>query len=404
MAAYQFEDIINYDNNSGVVIADTEQIKARVEEMMRTVFGPNVDVTEETPMGRLVEMMTVIMSQTLGVNAQNANQYNINLASGIFLDAIGALYGIYRRAATRTRVRVTVTGTPRTIINTDSIAENSEGYKFTPESAITIGDDGTGDGYFVAMESGLIPCDKGTLTGIVSGVIGWDSINNNTSTPTIYGADLETDAAYRDRILSARATGSASIAGITNAIYASDNQISSAYVMENGYGQAIVKRGITIPAHSIYVCVFGGNDNNIAEAIFRTKTAGAGYTYEAGTAPLHTVTVTDEHTGNTYRVFFFRPKDTSMAFSVKVNRYLYAGTNLQYDIKEALKTFCQESGIGATITRENAVAYIASKIPSVKILSLSVGVSGQEKQDMIELSANSIPTTNDENITVEIEQ
>ena len=94
METYDFTDLYRLDNNAGVVITDTADIKSRVEDMMKTVFGADVDVTEETPMGRLVEMITVLMSQTLSINAQNANQFNINLATGVYLDAIGSLFGI----------------------------------------------------------------------------------------------------------------------------------------------------------------------------------------------------------------------------------------------------------------------------------------------------------------------
>ena len=400
METYDFTDLYRLDNNAGVVITDTADIKSRVEDMMKTVFGADVDVTEETPMGRLVEMITVLMSQTLSINAQNANQFNINLATGVYLDAIGSLFGITRRAATRTRVRVTVTGAQNTVIPISCVAETTEGHKFYPESPISIGSNGKGDGYFVSMETGVVPCDRNTLSIIVSGTLGWETVNNDTDTATIYGTMLETDASYRERILASRASGSSSIAAITNAIYNSDSQITSAYVLENGYSQPIVKRGITIPAHSIFVCVYGGNDDAIAKAIFNTKTAGAGYTYSAGAATLKTIEVEDKYTGQTYRVFFFRPIETTLSFNVVVDRHLYAGTNLETDVKNAINEYCQQSGIGSNVTREAAVAYIANKIPSIRIVSLSVGYTGSEPQDSIPLSANRIPTTSDTNITV----
>lgn len=395
-----FSDLYGFDAGAGVVIIDTAEVKAAVEQMMLRVFGSNVDVTAETPMGRLVEALTVLMTQTLSINAQNANQYNINVASGNYLDAIGALFGLPRRAATHTRVKVNITGTAGTVIPTTCIAESSEGYKFRPEDSITIGSDGTASGYFVALETGAIPCDYGTLTSITSGTTGWDTVNNNTTTANEYGADLETDAEYRDRILAARSRGSASVSAITNAIYNSDKDVKNVYVMENGYGQPISKRGITIPPHSIFVCVKGGDSSNIAKAIFRTKTAGAGYTYVATPSSLTTVQVEDENTGLNYNVFFFRPVDTSISFTVNVNRYTYAGSNLESDVQNALVEFCQKSGIGATITKEGAVSYLASKIPSIRIISLNLSETGGANTDSIELAANRIPTTGASSITV----
>ena len=250
------------------------------------------------------------------------------------------------------------------------------------------------------METGGVAGERNTVSIIVSGTLGWETVNNDTDTATIYGTMLETDASYRQRILASRASGSSSIAAITNAIYNSDSQITSAYVLENGYSQPIVKRGITIPAHSIFVCVYGGNDDAIAKAIFNMTTAGAGYTYSAGAATLKTIEVEDKYTGQTYRVFFFRPIETTLSFNVVVDRHLYAGTNLETDVKNAINEYCQQSGIGSNVTREAAVAYIANKIPSIRIVSLSVGYTGSDPQDSIPLSANRIPTTSDTNITV----
>lgn len=396
-----FSDLYGFDEGAGVVIVDTADVKTAVEQMMMRVFGTNVDVTEETPMGRLVEALTVLMTQTLSVNAQNANQYNINVASGNYLDAIGALFGLPRRAATHTRVKVNITGLANFVIPNTCRAQNTEGYLFRPEDEITIGLDGTASGYFISIDTGAIPCDYGTLT-VITGV-GNESgitISNNTTTANEYGADLETDTEYRDRILAARSRGSASISAITNAIYNSDEDVKNVYVMENGYGQPISKRGITIPPHSIFVCVSGGSSANIADAIFRTKTAGAGYTYTASPATLTTVQVTDENTGLSYNVFFFRPVSTDISFTATVNRYTYAGSNLESDVQKALIDYCQKSGIGATITKEGAVAHLASKIPSIKILSVTMSYTGGSATDSIELAANRIPNTSASLVTV----
>ena len=409
-----FSDIYSFSSDAGVIIADTAVVKSAVEQMLTRVFGADIDMTAETPMGRLVELLTVLMIQTLGVNAQNANQYNINIASGVYLDAIGALFGLPRRSATHTRVLCTVEGTSGTVLASSgesmALAENTEGYQFHPEESITIGQTGTATGYFVAVDSGPVPCDKGTLTTIVSGTEGWSSIINDTDTPNEYGLDLETDAEYKERLLAARSSGTASVAGITNAIYNADPEIKFAYVMENGYGQAITKRGITIPPHSIFVCVDPVTDANkakIAKAIFKSKTAGAGYTYSVGdsstdSSTRYIITVTDENTNNNYYVFFFEPVEVLIDFSVTVNKHVYAGVNLENEIKNALISYCSESGIGATLTVTDAVAYLAKKIPTIVITSLTMNIDGAGVQSTIGLNANLVPKTSETAITVSV--
>lgn len=400
MSTYDFTDVYSFDSNAGIVMPDTDDVKSRVEEMMKSIFGSELDVTEETPVGRIIEMITVLITQTLGVNAQNANQYNLNTTSGIYLDSIGRLFGLSRKSATPTRVLCTVSGTPGTVIPTTAIAETVEGYKFSPENPITIGEGGGAQGYFLSLETGAIPCDQNTLIIISNGVIGWESVVNDTESGTIYGTYLETDVAFRDRILDARANGSASVQAIMNAIYNISDTVSSCYVLENGYSQSIVKKGITLPPHTIYVCVLGGSDEDVAKAIMATKTAGAGFVKSAGAATLVDKEITDGYTGATYHVYFFRPIETPVSFAVSVNRYLYSGSDLVGDIQKNLMKYVSEIGIGKKITREGATSFLANAMPSIRIDNLRVKLSGGSFSDEIALNGNRVPTVVASNIEV----
>lgn len=398
MATYQFDNLYTFDSNAGIVIPDTSDLKSRVEDMMRSIFGTNIDVTAETPMGRLIEMIVVLMVQTLGINAANANQYNLNQTSGIYLDAIGVLFGLTRNAATHTRVLCNVTGTANVIIPTSAIAENNAGYKFLPENPITIGEDGTGQGYFLASETGAIPCDDGTLTTIVSGVEGWLTVSNDTGISTIYGTDLESDRTFRERILSARSTGSSNTEAIANAIYNADTDVKSVCVLENGYSVPIVKKNVVIPAHSIFVCVYGGQEDAIAKAIFEKKTAGAGYTYTVETHAAKVVEVEDSW--STYNVYYFEPLETTLNIDLSIDKYLYTGISIETDVKTAIKNYIVESGIGATISRESITTYLAQKLPSIKVMNVIIKESGGSYQDTITLNGDCIGSVSDSSITI----
>lgn len=398
MATYQFDNLYTFDSNAGIVIPDTSDLKSRVEDMMRSIFGTNIDVTAETPMGRLIETIVVLMVQTLSINAANANQYNLNQTSGIYLDAIGALFGLTRNAATHTRVLCNVTGTANVTIPTSAIAENNAGYKFLPENPITIGEDGKGQGYFLASETGAIPCDYGTLTTIVSGVEGWLTVSNDTDTFIVYGTDLESDKVFRERILSARSTGSSNTEAIANAIYNADTNVKSVCVLENGYSVPIVKKNVVIPAHSIFVCVYGGNQDAIAKAIFEKKTAGAGYTYKVGNHLAKPVAVEDSW--SIYNVYYFEPLETTLNVDLSIDKYLYAGISLETDVKSAVKNYIVESGIGATISRESVTTYLAQKLPSIKVMNVIIKESGGSYQDAITLNGDCIGSVSDSSITI----
>lgn len=367
MSNFSFGSLYKYSTGAGIVIPDTSDLKHNVENMMYAIFGADLDVTPETPMGRLIEAMTMLMVDTLGVNAQNANQYNIYQATGSYLDGIGALFGVTRKAATHTRVKIQVEGTCETV-PAGSVIETTAGDAFAVDEDITLQNE-VGIGYASAIESGPVPCDYGTLTKISTAVLGWNTVNNNTQTSPVYGTNLETDAAYRDRIIEARATGSASVQGIANAIYAADKEVSSCVVYENGYGQPIVKNGVTMKPHSIYVCASGGNDEKIANAVFKTKTAGAGYTTaNPGTGVTRKdIVVVDEISGVSYHVYFFRPVEIIFKFTVTARKSSYMGLDMIDDIRKALVTYVNEVGIGKSISPEGAAAFIASALPSLKV-------------------------------------
>jgi len=394
--AFQFNNLYDFNTESGVVIPDTSTLKSSVEQMMYAIFGADLDVTPETPVGRLVEAITMLMSQTLGVNAQNANQYNIYQASGAYLDSIGALYNLYRKGATSTRVKIKVTGTCQTVPQ-NSLIRSTDGNIFYVENDITL-QSGEGEGYALSQETGPIPCDIGTLTQIMTSVIGWETVINDNASPT-YGTNIETDTAYRNRIIAARATGSASVEAIANAIYGCDDGVSSCVVYENGFGQNIVKNGILIPPHCIYACVFGGTDAKVANAIFKTKTAGAGYTTSAGTATLKNITVTDSVSGATYHVYFFRPIEKTATWGISVSRSSYSGTDVIPSIKQALVDYTNEVGIGSTISIEGAAAFIAAKMPTLKVNSITLTIDSSSQAEL-KLEGNKIPVTTSNNITV----
>ena len=91
-----FGTLYDYVTNSGIVIPQTSDIKAKVEAAFIDIFGSDFSFDTETPAGRLVEAITFLFLNALVVNAQNANQLNPGQATGNYLDAIGALFGTSR--------------------------------------------------------------------------------------------------------------------------------------------------------------------------------------------------------------------------------------------------------------------------------------------------------------------
>ena len=83
--------------------------------------------------------------------------------------------------------------------------------------------------------------------------------------------------------------------------------------------------GISMVAHSIYACVEGGSDADVAQALYETKTAGAGYNGS------QTVSVTDPYSGQITSVKFDRPTQIPILVRVTVKQTALDAQNIVRD-------------------------------------------------------------------------
>ena len=93
-----FASLYDYATKNGIVIPATSDIRTKVENEFKTIFGADIDTTAETPIGRLIEAITFLFVDICGVNAQNANGINPSGATGAYLDNIAALFGVVRES------------------------------------------------------------------------------------------------------------------------------------------------------------------------------------------------------------------------------------------------------------------------------------------------------------------
>ena len=76
-----FGELYGYDSNSGTttVIPDTLAVRAKWETVFKNIFqDSDLAVDESSAIGRLIEAITMLSVDVLGINAQNANAINPN--------------------------------------------------------------------------------------------------------------------------------------------------------------------------------------------------------------------------------------------------------------------------------------------------------------------------------------
>lgn len=216
-----------YLDSQGIIVPDTAATQAEVQGFYTQAFGADLITTADTPQGVLITADTLALNGVLQNNAAIANQINPNVAGGILLDAILALTGAERGGQTQTVVtNVTLTGVVETTIPINSQAQTAAGDVFYLTAPVTIPAGGTITGTFNSVAYGPIPCAENALDQITPsspGVIGWESVNNGSTSVTTLGAITQSDQGARAFRTNTLAFNSVSLAeAITSALYATE--------------------------------------------------------------------------------------------------------------------------------------------------------------------------------------
>jgi len=300
--------------STGVIVPDTATLQTAVENEWREAFGADLVVTADTPQGVLITAEVLARDAIVRNNAALANQINPDLAGGVFLDAIWKLTGGQRIAASYSLVTgVQLNGVPNTIIPEGvqaSVGPNGDIF----ESTGTVQLDASGQAFatFQALEVGPVAAPVGDLDTIVSGVLGWETITNPSA--AVLGVTGESDLASRRRRRNTLALQTVSISeAIVSGLFDTPG-VRSVLFRENVTNADLIIEGYTLEPHSVFACVQGGTDADVAATLLRTKSAGAAWN---GDEEVDTV---DPVSGQTYTVKFQRPEVVEIYMQITVRQ------------------------------------------------------------------------------------
>jgi hypothetical protein len=292
----------NYINGQGVIVPDTAEIQSQVIAEWQAAFGQDLDTRPETPQGVMITAEIEARDSVARNNADLANQINPDQAGGVFLDAIWSLTRGGRLAATRSVVTgVVMTGQPGTVIEAGSrAAVEGSGDLFELVATVVICADLQALGTFRSVAFGPVKAASGQLKNIVSGVQGWETISNPAN--AVEGRLKESDVAARRRRRNTLALQSVALPeAIISRLYDTEG-VASLSFRENISDAPTTIDGVLLKPHSIYVCVDGGSDLDVAQALLDSKSLGAGWNGAVS------VTVIDQASGQPYMVQFDRPQ------------------------------------------------------------------------------------------------
>lgn len=363
----------DYITDTGLIVPDTSTILADVEGEFRTALGADLVTDPSTPQGALITAEVIARTGVIENNAALANQINPNVAGGVFLDAIWALTGGSRIAATRSVVPgAQLLGLPGVVIPAGTQASLADGTLFESVSGVVL--DGAGEATvdFQAVDTGPIAVNPGALNQVVTGILGWDSITNPTA--ATIGRNQESDLAARMRRRSTLSLQNVALPeAIISALYDTPNVLSLTF-RENVTNAPIIIEGVTLAPHSIYACVDGGTDTAVAEVLLANKSLGAGWN---GTT---TVNVTDPTSGQVYPVQFSRPTDVPVQTRLTV-RNIAAAPDVAASVRQAVLDYAAglidgEVGftVGADVSAFEIAGAVTRQVPGVQVQKCEISL------------------------------
>lgn len=407
-----------YNQTTGIVVPDTSKVKEQVQEEFQNALGQDLDLSDSTPQGRLIEAETVARKRTIENMALLANMFNPNQAYGIFLDSIASLFGVERVGASRTRVVCSLSGTANTVIPQYAQAQDTNGNIYYLENEVTIGAGGTVTGFFLSLNKGAIECPAGTLTQIVTAVLGWDSITNGSDGEV--GTEGESDTEVRQNLPTQQYQGKALVDSIKSAILEVDG-VKSAFVKDNPNGSSITitntrdsSRNITLPAHSLYVCVDGGEDEDVAKAIYNTRSLGCAYASSNNEVVIRLEEDDEENEIYSDKVYF--DNLTSGGYAVPIAVAITVKTGSTNDLTQAVKQAIQDYAnskvdgvdglkLGVSVSSFEIACAVNTQIPELFVESVKVALQGTTPNaDSIFIGVNEKATISNDYITVEQKQ
>lgn len=395
---------LQFNTTTGVEVPEVSDVRDDIAQAVQEAFqtsptDPLINVEPTTPMGQIVDAMTAEVSAKNSEVAKIADQNNLSIAEGRYLDALTSLYFVNRKISEATVVQCVCTGLNGTFIPYGAIVQDTNGnqYRHSVAAGATIGASGTVTTTFSAIQHGALEVIENAVNQIITVIPGWDSVNNPEAGVT--GRDRESDAELRTRYRQSVAINSVGNVDTIQANLANINGVIDVQVLENISSEADTQFGVSVPAHGIAVCIFGGEDADIAQVIYQTKMGGTSMLGNSN------VSYTDPTTGTSITYPIYRP--TVQNFYVQVTFYSSSiGSDLQQSIQDIVVSDAlgqlenPRIGLGQTIyaDRFRAAIYTITNLPVQSIQIALNEASGWT--DVLQINANIEPAITSENVSI----
>lgn len=244
---------------------------AELNAEARAIFGQDIDLSSSTMDGQHLGIFAESVADLDELAELVWISFDPDLASGASLSRLAKLNGIERSQGAYSVATLLMTGTANTLIPKGSIVSNQDGSVtvYTLKD-VRLTSDGYGEVAASPKETGAINAPANALTKIKSPIFGWSTVNN--AEPMSAGKVKETDQQLRLRRRASVSRGNRNMTDSLWAVISDLEGVIEVAVLENPSNKED-KRGLS--PHSVHAVVLGGDDIEIAQAIWSNKTGGS---------------------------------------------------------------------------------------------------------------------------------
>ncbi|WP_281998686.1 baseplate J/gp47 family protein [Priestia flexa] len=335
-----------------------QELKSDMEEKFKEGFGADINLSARSPLGILLMIFAWFLSLVWELAERVYNSAFVSKATGVQLDRLGPYIGISRNGSTRAYGEIRIKGTPGHVVEAGNQFKTERDVVFDLTDNVEIGSDTYGIGPVectIAGEIGNIGANE--ITVIVNPSDKVEAVTNLEATSG--GEEEETDSEFRKRYFQSGSQGTSLIDEVLEV-----PGVRYALINQNVYGTE--HNGI--PPHAIAPFVFGGNDLDVAAAIFRKKAGGI---QSFGTT---IVDITDSQ-GIIHSIGFSRPIFVDIYVKVKVTPGDAFPSNGKSLLQQTIVDYLSNLSIGDDVVLSKLIR-ITSVIEGIDDLEILLSTDG----------------------------
>ena len=392
-----------YIDETGIHIPNYIDLRDQLIEEMKQIFGQDIYIENDSADYQMISILAkkIFDSYSMGMLAYNNRTPNTAIGTG--LDNNVAFADIQRKSSTYSSVQLTITGANGTSLKGCYVLDENDNRWNIPDTVIPETGMITVDA--ICSVSGNISALPNTVNKIGTPLFGWYSVNNNNAaTP---GTDVETDAELRGRFSLAIRSPSLTVFESLSAAISALEGVSRISGFENdtsaestGTEPPNIPAGL--PPHSVTFIVEGGEDDQVAKAIYSKKTPGC---YTNGTTAVQIVS----EMGNIITIRFYRPTYVEVFAQIKVTKLPYWNDRYSDEIKNAIYDYIKGLEISDNVYN-SMIWFVANSVmsdfanPAFVIKEVLLGKEeGSLTNSDVEVNFNEAAETSVSNITVVFE-